>query len=54
MPDQKDGYKQPAALAGLGLQALANYVASGLVRPGETMHRDLAVRLAEAVNRNEW
>lgn len=39
-------------LALLGLQALASYAMSGLAKPGEHMHEEIARRLALKISRN--
>lgn len=38
-------------MAMLGLRSLANYVASGLVKPGEHMHEEIALQLARRLNK---
>jgi hypothetical protein len=48
------GPKDPAAVARLGLLSLARYSISDLARPGEHMHEELAVRLAQVASRNRW
>ena len=38
----------------VGLEALANYRAAGLVKKGEHMHENLATRLARVAATNDW
>lgn len=38
----------------VGLEALANYKAAGLVHKGEKMHENLAKRLARVAARDDW
>jgi hypothetical protein len=38
----------------VGLEALANYKAAGLVHKGETMHENMAKRLARVAARDDW
>jgi hypothetical protein len=47
-------YMNPRQLALVGLEALANYKEAGLAQPGETMHRQLAIRLARITATNKW
>jgi hypothetical protein len=48
------GPKDPATIARLGLLSLARYRLSELAQPGEHMHEELAVRLAQVASRNRW
>jgi hypothetical protein len=52
---EKKGWSdRPRDLALLALESLGHYVYDDMPEPGDSMHKDIAQRLARVADKNEW